>query len=499
MFKKKSFPFIGVLALFIFTQIITAHPLGNFSVNQFSRIEVEKSEIKVRSILDLAEIPTFQLKGEIDTDKDGVYSQNELDAYAVKLTPEHLANLQLSADGNALQLREADKKIGLKEGAGGLNTMRIEWDFIADFPAGNADSHRIEFENKNYPERIGWNEIVVGRTSGVSIFDSNAKGSGLSDELKTYPQESLIIPLSERKAEFSFTSNAVPATATALQNRDGHATAPVEKDRFAELISVPEITPSIILFGLLLAFGLGAMHAMSPGHGKTVVGAYLVGSRGTFKHAIFLGLTVTITHTLGVFALGLITLFATNYIRPEKMMPFLSFVSGLLVFFIGATMFKDRLFGALGWKKSSHGHDHGHSHDEHTHEHADDSHHEHTHDGLSHTHGGTTHTHLPPEQVSWKSLLALGISGGLLPCPSALVLMLSAINLGRIGYGLVLTLVFSFGLAATLTAVGLLFLYGGRAFGGSRLGTHPLVKALPVFSAFVITCVGAVLCYSSFA
>ena len=501
--KKNLIGLIILVAAFAVSAL--SHPLGNFSVNQFSRVEVEGSQIKVRSVLDIAEIPTLQLKNEIDTDKNDSYSQSELDAYAARITPEHLANLQLSADGNALQLRETDKNISLKEGAGGLQTMRIEWNLLADLPAGNTDSHRIVFENKNYPERIGWNEIVVGRTSGVNIFDSTAKGSGLSDELKTYPQESLIIPLSERKAEFSFTAKSIPANAQTLQNRDGHTTAPVEKDRFAELISVPEITPSIILFGLLLAFGLGAMHAMSPGHGKTVVGAYLVGSRGTFKHAIFLGLTVTITHTLGVFALGLITLFAANYIRPEKMMPFLSFVSGLLVFFIGATMFKDRLFGALGWKKNSHGHDHPHedgqmhSHGEHTHEHAGDSPHEHAHDGLSHTHGGRAHTHLPPEKISWKSLLALGISGGLLPCPSALVLMLSAINLGRIGYGLVLTVVFSFGLAATLTAVGLLFLYGGRAFGGSRLGTHPLVKALPVFSAFVITCVGAVLCYSSLA
>ena len=376
--------------------------------------------------------------------------------------------------------------------------IRIEWDFVGDLETENSGSHRVVFENNNYAERIGWNEIVVGRTGGINIFDSTAKGSHLSDELKTYPQESLIIPLSERTAEFSFTANAVPANAQILQNRDGHTTAAVQKDRFAELISVPEITPSIILFGLLLAFGLGAMHAMSPGHGKTVVGAYLVGSRGTFKHAVFLGLTVTITHTLGVFALGLITLFASNYILPEKMMPFLSFLSGLLVFFIGITMFKDRLFSALGWKKSSHGHDHGeHSHEHHEHSHGE--HHDHAHDGLTHSHGGQAHTHLPPEKISWKSLLALGISGGLLPCPSALVLMLSAINLGRIGYGLVLTLVFSFGLAATLTAVGLLFLYGGRVFGGSRLGTHPVVKALPVFSAFVITCVGAVICYNSFA
>lgn len=487
--------FIGlIISLAFFAISSSAHPLGNFSVNQFSRVEVEKSQIKVRSILDLAEIPTFQLKGEIDTDKDGVYSPSELDVYAEKITAQHISNLFLSVDGNEISLAESSKKISIHDGEGNMPLIRVEWNLTAALPSEMSGNHRVKFENKNYTERIGWNEIVVGRTSGVNIFDSTAKGSGLSDELKTYPQESLIIPLEERKAEFSFTADAIPADASVLQNRDGHVTVAVQKDRLAELIDVPEITPSIILFGLFLAFGFGAMHAMSPGHGKTVVGAYLVGSRGTFKHAVFLGLTVTITHTLGVFAIGLITLFASNYILPEKMIPFLSFVSGLLVFFVGVSLFKDRLFSSLGWKTNSHhhhhGHDHSHEHDHHEHDH-------HSHDGLTHTHGGSTHTHLPPENVTWKSLLALGVSGGLLPCPSALVLMLSAISFGRVGYGLVLTLVFSFGLAATLTAVGLIFLYVGKAFGSSGLSANPIFKGLPVFSAFVITCVGAVMCFNS--
>ena len=482
--------FSGIIFFIIISAIAAAaHPLGNFSVNQFSRVEVEASQIKLRSVLDIAEIPTFQLKIEIDADKDGNFSTDELNAYAAKITPEHLSNLSLTVDGNPVALRVANKTIELREGAGGLPTTRIVWDFVGDLPSGASDSaHSVKFENKNFTDRIGWNEIVVGRTSGINIFNSSAKGSGLTDELKTYPQESLIIPLDERKAEFSFTASTLPTDAQALKNRDGHQTAPVEKDRFAELINVPEVTPSIIFFGLLLALGLGAMHALSPGHGKTVVGAYLVGSRGTMKHAIFLGLTVTITHTLGVFALGLITLFASNYILPERLMPFLGFISGLMVFFIGVTMFKERLFAALGWKKTAAT----------IAEQAD----EFLHDepltaAVTHTHGGSTHTHLPPKNVSWKSLLALGISGGLLPCPSALVLMLSAISIGRIGYGLVLTVAFSFGLAATLTAVGLAFLYVGKAFGGSRLSENRLVKLLPVFSAFIITCVGAVICYNS--
>ncbi len=303
---------IYLLAAFIvlaFSNSIFAHPLGNFSVNQYSRIEVEKSQIKLRAVLDMAEIPTFQATQEIDSDKDGAVSQGELDAYAAKITPEYITNLTLSVDNQPLELRAASTKVSQPPGAGNLPTLRIEWDLIGDLPASENSIRHVVFEDKNNPGRIGWNETVVGRVSGINVFNSTAFGSGASDELKSYPQESLSAPLTERAAEFSFTSGEVPANAKVLQNRDGHVSTPVEKDKFAELIAVPEITPTIILFGLLLAFGLGAAHALSPGHGKAVVGAYLIGTKGTPKHAIFLGLTVTITHTLGVFALGLLTAF----------------------------------------------------------------------------------------------------------------------------------------------------------------------------------------------
>lgn len=489
-----------LIAAVIFAVSAAAHPLGNFSVNQYSRLEVEKSNIKIRQVLDIAEIPTFQLKNEIDTDGNETLSEAELKAYAEKITPEYAGNLFLSVNDQPLEIRAESKTVRLKTGDGNLPTLEIKWDFTADF-SKVSPVNRVRFENKNYAERIGWNEIVLNRIGAVKIFDSTAYGSGVTDELEAYPQETLNAPLAEKQAEFLFTTGAIPENARPLQNRDGRATTAVQKDKFTELIAVREITPSIILFGLLLAFGLGAIHALSPGHGKAVVGAYLVGSRGTPKHAAFLGITVTITHTLGVFALGLITLFASNYVLPEKLMPFLSFVSGLLVFFIGITLFKDRLFSYLGWTAASHHYHHGHSHDhEDGHSHAHHAHDHHSHDdGLTHSHGGSTHTHLPPENVTWKSLLALGISGGLVPCPSALVLMLSAISLGRVGYGMILTLVFSFGLAATLTAVGLIFLYIGKTFGSSSLSENRLVKTMPVFSSFVIACVGAVICYNSLA
>ncbi len=491
--------------LFLFAASSWAHPLGNFSVNQFSKIEVGNSKIAIRQVLDLAEIPTFQAASEIDVDKDGRFSDDELNAYQERITPGYLANLKLDVNGSPLALAVGKHAAILRPGAGGLDTLRIEWDLAATIETSTGEN-KVSFVNNNFSERIGWREMVVTRDEGIAIYDSNAFGSALTDEIKSYPQESLASPLNERSAAFTFTAGAIPAGAKPLRNRDGHQNTAAQPDRLAELISVPVITPTIALLGLLLAFGLGAAHAMSPGHGKAVVGAYLVGSQGTPRHAAFLGLTVTITHTLGVFALGLVMLFASRYILPETIMPFLSFFSGLIVLYIGLTMFKTRLLTLLG--SDGHGHAHGasdHVHGDHTHSFDDsDVGHSHSHDDsahghddLTHSHDGSTHSHLPPKEITWRSLLALGISGGLLPCPSALVLMLAAINLNRVGYGLVLTIAFSFGLAATLTVVGFLFLYGGRLFDGPRFRQSIVIKALPVFSAFVIACLGAVICYRS--
>lgn len=472
------------------------HPLGNFTVNQFSRVEVETGLIKLRQVLDLAEIPAFQAKSEIDANQDDRISQKELDDYALKITPDYKGNLLLSVNDTPVDLQLLTTNITLPEGSGNLNTLRIEWDFTGNLPNLNK-INRVRFENKNNAERIGWNEVVVSRREGVNIFDSTAYGTGVTDELKAYPAEDFSAPLDERNAVFSFAATELPAGSKPLKNRDGLVSTPVQKDQFADLINVPEVTLSLALSGFLLAFGFGAIHAMSPGHGKAVVGAYLVGSRGTVKHAVFLGLTVTVTHTIGVFALGLVTLFASNYVVPERLLPILNFVSGLLVLFIGLTLFKDRLFLFLGWETRAQ--THGHQ------DFPEDAHFtENTltdavsgRQRLTHTHGGSTHTHEPPTEVSWRNLFALGVSGGLLPCPSALVLMLSAISLNRVGYGLILILIFSFGLAATLTVVGLIFLYAGKFFDNPSVSNNRIIKTLPVFSALVIACFGAVICYNS--
>jgi nickel/cobalt transporter (NicO) family protein len=239
------------------------------------------------------------------------------------------------------------------------------------------------------------------------------------------------------------------------------------------------------------------VHALSPGHGKTVVGAYLVGSRGTPRHALFLGLTVTITHTAGVIALGLLILFASRTILPEQLYPWLSLASGLLVAVLGLTILRQRLMGLPAFGHH-HAHDHDHDHDR-AHDHGHEHDHLHDHAHLAHSHDGHVHSHLPHgadgERLTWRGLLALGISGGLLPCPSALLALLGAVAVGRAGFGLLVVVAFSLGLAATLTGVGLLFLYAGRflerrAIAGRWSG---MLRFAPAVAAVAVTTSGVMI------
>jgi len=486
-----------------------AHPLGNFTVNHFARIEPRADRISIHYVIDMAEIPAFQELQKIS--REASPTSDELAAYARQLAPQLAANLLVMVDGQSLTLNVVESRAVTLAGAGGLPTLRIECDFSAplnSITAGKAQ--RLRFEDANFRERLGWREISVTPGAGVSVFDSTAFGNSVTDELKAYPEDLLAAPLNERSAELAFAVGIAPAGATSLMRRDGQKMMPA-RDRLAELIAVPELTPMVALLGLLIAVALGGLHAMSPGHGKTVVGAYLVGSRGTARHAAFLGLTVTITHTAGVFALGLVTLFASQYVLPEKLFPILSLVSGLIVVGLGGSLFVRRLRLALRSRHEqeaaphthhheAHPHHHDHSHDDgHSHDHSHDHSHSHSHDGV-HAHGGVEHSHLPPgadgAPVTWRSLLALGISGGLLPCPSALVVLLSAISLHRVGYGLLLVIAFSVGLAGSLTAVGLAFVYAGKLI-KRPLHWGWLPRVLPVVSAFVIACAGLAICYEA--
>jgi ABC-type nickel/cobalt efflux system permease component RcnA len=279
------------------------------------------------------------------------------------------------------------------------------------------------------------------------------------------------------------------------------------------------------LLSLLVAFGFGALHALGPGHGKSVVAAYLVGSRGTPRHALGLGLTVTATHTAAVYGLGLVTLVASDLVAPEHMFLYLGVVSGALIVLMGGFLLVSRVRGVLRPRDVEEVHRHGlfgakHSHlpTEHDHAHAHaparasggwyrqparwnaaPGHvHEHGHDARVAAEAAG-----PASNVTWRGLVTLGIAGGLIPCPSALVVMLAAISLGQVLFGMALIVAFSFGLAGVLVAIGMALVLGRRLSGrrASRIVQRPIVAwalaALPIVSAAAVTLAGIAITYQA--
>jgi len=276
-----------------------------------------------------------------------------------------------------------------------------------------------------------------------------------------------------------------------------------QTEPLTRLLHQQALTPWMITAAIGIAFALGATHALTPGHGKTIVAAYLVGSRGTLKHAAFLGGMVTLTHTITVFLLGLATLFLFQYVVPQKVTQVLGAISGLSIVAIGGWMLLKRLRGAGHTHSHSHDHPHDHDHHHHDHDHSQDHTHAHTHDhaheGHTHSHGHShgpgvhTHTHMPDE-ISWSGLAALGASGGLVPCESALVLLLTAIALRRVGLGLVLLVSFSIGLALVLMAIGVLVIYAKNLLpGGGNASGNPFFRWMPVASAAVVMVLGMIM------
>lgn len=393
-----------------------AHPLGNFTINRFARVEVSGHRLYVRYVLDMAEIPTFQAR-------QGGVNPN---VYARRLA----AGLHVSLDGRRVALRPVAHALAFPLGVGGLHTMRLE--LILRGPAVS-DTRTVSVSDTNYSDHIGWREILVG-----------ANAHSISDELRAYPKSLLQSPLdiTSARATVAPTNDPVPqlTRGKALEAPDR-----VADSGFTRLITTGHLSVLVVLVSLAAALFWGAAHALSPGHGKTIVTAYLIGKRGTPKDAALLGGIVTVTHTIGVFALGLVTLALSQWIVPDRLYPWIDVVAGLMVIAIGVSVLTARLR-------------HAHHHHEH---------HEHSH----------------------RSLVAVGVSGGLLPCPSALVVLLAAISLHRLAFGLILIVAFSLGLALSITGIGLVAVLAKKAFARRTLDGL-LVRALPAVSALVILVAG---------
>jgi nickel/cobalt transporter (NicO) family protein len=395
--------------------------------------------------------------------------------------PSLVRGLRLRAGDEILPLQVRDRSAEYRPGQGGLPTLRVEAHLLADLPKdwrGEAN-----YADQTYDNRLGWREIVVRDGPGVAIKNSTAQAKSVSNELRSYPQDMLSSPPDIREATFTLApgdgvvgNETAGRTAERVETSFGGVT-----DRVDELVSVERLSSTVVVLSMLAAFFWGAAHALTPGHGKAVVAAYLIGARGTARHAGILGLTVTLTHTAGVFILGAVTLYLSRYILPEVLYPWLNVASGVLVFLIGLAL----LYRHLG--KMPHDSKAGHTHAEHTHRH--DVEHSHVHH--THSHGGHTHSHLPADgsKVTWRGLLALGVSGGLVPCPAALVLLLGAISLDRLGFGMVLVVAFSTGLAIVLTAIGLAMIYARKLFEQFSFEAR-VPRLLPIVSASIITLAG---------
>ena len=511
--------FSTLLICFAFVPAAFAHPLGNFTINQYAGLHISRDAILLDYVLDMAEIPAFQEIALFDANSNGKADPSEAALYHADKCSSLQPSLHLVLNQKPLVLTLVSSSVEFPEGVGSLATLRLSCEFqaAADIPAS---ALTLSFQNNAFADRLGWQEIVVV-PDGVTLRGDYSSTSP-SNRLTSYPQDLLTSPLEQRAIEVEVTGLGLAAeSGSSAPGNQAKSALSDRNDAFTRLILLEDLTLPALLLALGVAFLWGAMHAMTPGHGKTIVGAYLVGSRGTMKHALYLGLTTTITHTLGVFALGLVTLFAAQYIVPETLYPWMSLLSGLFVVGIGINLMVSR-FRSSGLElpalKVRPGEPHlspvlQHSHAEtahphkfvltaspsapHTHVHARGQAHHHDHDHThSHDHTHGEHSHLPPEQITWRSLLALGISGGLIPCPSALVVMLGAIALNKIGFGLVLVLAFSLGLAGALTSIGMLFIYAGRMF--ERFPARGrVVRLLPVLSALFVSAIGAAIIFKA--
>jgi ABC-type nickel/cobalt efflux system permease component RcnA len=438
----------GALAASLATSTTAgAHPLGNFTINRYAGIEVAGADVYVRYALDVAEIPTYQLGPEI-----------RRPGYAARLA----RNLVLTLDGRRVPLRVVDHRTTTRPGAGGLDTLRLDVIYRA-----LGGGKRLSFHDTCFVDRIGWREVTLTARDGGKVVSADVPATSSSDELRAYPSDLLRSPLGVTSAEATVSLGATPGSPPAIGDAGVSQHA---RGGFESLVAQGELSFGVFLLSLLIAAFWGAAHALTPGHGKAMVAAYLVGTKGTPRHAVLLGGTVTAAHTSGVFALGFVTLGLSAFIVPEELYPWLTLVSGVLVVLVGASVLRQRL------RSRPHAPNHHHHHDHHDHH---DHHHDHDHDAGE-------------DALTSKGILGVGIAAGLLPCPSALVVLLSAIALHRIVLGLALIVAFSLGLAATITGIGLVAVLARRTFGRVSLdGT--VVRALPAVSAALVLIVGLVI------
>ncbi len=494
--------------------------MGNFSINHYSGVHIEQDFVEIRYIIDIAEIPTYQ-----EIQNSGIVAQDgdvSLAPYLAQQAALWNKNLQLQINGQAVRLTPISRSIIFPPGAGGLSTMKIGVVYRGEIQLGETSAAHLHYVDGNFEGHAGWKEIVVTTGKGINLASNQRYQIDRSEQLNNYPTSLLNSPPQDVEADIDYTaaaallpSSVVPSVLAAQQvspvppkNRAGLAPlasrlppgesalqptsvpssiaamqlAPnrqaTPRNRFTELMTNQHMSLWFLVTAAFLAAGLGAFHALEPGHGKTIVAAYLVGSRGRTRHAIGLGLLVTAAHTAGVYILGAVVLYASKYIIPEQIYPWLSIFSGLVIAILALYLLL-RAWTGLDIPDA-----HG--------------------EGVLHTHWYSTRrspidteaalaqsaSSFEERTVPLKQLLLLGISGGIIPCPAALVVLLSAVSLHRVGLGLFLIVAFSFGLAAVLIGIGIAMVKARSLLSRWR-SDSPLIKRwLPLASASAMLIAG---------
>jgi ABC-type nickel/cobalt efflux system permease component RcnA len=514
---------LAILGVLLLPALAMAHPLGNFTINHYTGIRVEPDRIFLDVVIDQAEIPTFQARLDFDTDGDGEVSDEETDAGRVTACNELAPSLTLTVDGTAQMPTLTEAGLTFPPGVGGLSTMRTVCGFKAATGPLAAGS-RIDYAETSFPDRLGWREIVVeGSAMTLEGADGPLRSEGTSARLTAYPTNLLTQALADTQvamvatpggptvAPFDIpdasplpgagqvaTSSTPPATGaggggaapvvapTAVPATAAGVPGGVTSGDLPSIFRSTDLSPLVLLLSILTAAALGAGHALTPGHGKTLMAAYLVGTRGTPLHAAGLGLSVTFSHTLGILVLAALVVGAEGILPPDLIVKSAPAVAAISIVAIGGWMLVSE--GRRRWRiratEAAHAQAHAHA------------------EGHEHSHGGVQHSHLPPAgtTISWRSLFVLGLAGGLIPSTSALLILLGSIAAGRPAFGFVLVVAFGLGMALVLGGIGLaLVLARGRldrvestSTLGRVTGYVPLVASFLVFGLGIYLTIQAV-------
>jgi nickel/cobalt transporter (NicO) family protein len=499
--------------------IASAHPLGNFTINHHAGIRVEPDRVLLDVVIDQAEIPAFQARLGYDTDGDGQLSDDEIAAGRLAGCRSLQPALHLGVAGAAATLTLTDAGLSFPPGAGGLSTLRLVCEFTAPLSTPIAAATAITFQDTSFPERIGWREIVnEGSGTTVAVTTGTERSTSPSNRLTAYPKDLIAAPLDDRSITLSVTPGGAelapmvvadatpiaaptapaapvatagpaiagaPVATAAAPATQGSVPGGVTGAELPSIFGSADLTPLVLLLSMLTAIGLGAAHALTPGHGKTLMAAYLVGSRGTALHAVGLGLSVTLSHTIGILALAAVVIGAQGVLAPDVVVRTAPIIAAISIVLIGGWMLISEVRRRRAAAAATHGHDHAHPHDDahaHPHDHAHP--HETEHEPGYHEHGGVGHTHLPAagSTITWRSLFVLGLAGGLIPSTSALLILLGSIAAGRPAFGLVLVVAFGLGMALVMGGVGVALVFArgrlDRFDGASALGRVSAVVPL---------------------